>query len=157
MASIARISQLGLSIGLPTGWDGGIYRRQAVADATTHPVVHASTVPLSPVRGDFGGGAVERLGVDDVFIALLEYDPADAGRALYRATGGVPGVTADLFSPVALQRLIAPQAGCQQFFTVVGRAFCLYVVIGNYANRYRLAALANSVLSGLQIQPLGTP
>ena len=118
MGSTARISQLGLSIGLPTGWDGGIYRRQALPDETTQPVLHASTVPLPPVRGDFGGGAVEELGVDDVFIALLEYDPADAGKAMYRATGGVPGVTPDLFSPVALQRLIAPQAGCQQFFTV---------------------------------------
>jgi hypothetical protein len=157
MSSTARISQLGLSIGLPTGWDGGIYRRQALPDETTQPVLHASTVPLPPVRGDFGGGAVEALGVDDVFIALLEYDPADAGKAMYRATGGVPGVTPDLFSPVALQRLIAPQAGCQQFFTVAGRAFCLYVVIGNYANRYRLAAVANSVLSGLQIQPVGGP
>jgi hypothetical protein len=155
MASTARISQLGLSIALPTGWDGGIYRRPAPAGQTTHPVVHAATVPLPPVRGDFGGGAVEELGVDDVFIALLEYDPADSGKALYRDTGGVPGVMPNLFSPVALQRLIPPQAGCQQFFTVAGRAFCLYVVIGNYANRYRLAAVANSVLSGLQIQPAG--
>lgn len=156
MASSARISQLGLSIGLPAGWDGGIYRRQAPPDQVTHPVLHASTVALPPVRGDFGGGAVEELGADDVFIALLEYDPADAGKALFRQTGGVPGVTPDLFSPVALQRLIAPQAGCQQFFTVAGRAFCLYVVIGNFANRYRLATLANSVLSGLQIQSVGT-
>jgi hypothetical protein len=155
MASNARIAQLGLSVGLPAGWDGGIYRRPALPGETTHPVLHASTVPLPPSRGDFGGGAVEQLGVNDVFIALLEYDPASAGQALYRATGGVPGVTPDLFSPVALQRLIAPQAGCQQFFTVGGRAFCLYVVIGNFANRYRLSALANSVLSGLQIQPLG--
>jgi hypothetical protein len=151
--STARISQLGLAVALPSGWDGAIYRRSALAGEATQAVVHAATVPLPPVRGDFGSGVVEQLGTEDVFVALLEYEPQSAGAAMFRQTAGVPGLTPDLFSPYALQRLLPGQAGCQQFFTTGGRAFCLYVVLGSFANRYQLADRANSVLSTLQVQP----
>jgi hypothetical protein len=151
--STARISQLGLAVALPSGWDGAIYRRAALPGEATQPVVHAATVPLPPVRGDFGSGVVEQLGPDDVFVALLEYEPQSTGAAMFRQTAGVPGLTPDLFSPYALQRLLPGQAGCQQFFTTGGRAFCLYVVLGSFVNRYPLAARANSVLATLQVQP----
>ncbi len=150
--STARISQLGLAVSLPGGWDGAIYQRAGHPGETTHPVVHAATVPLPPSRGDFGSGVVEQLGPDDLFVALLEYQPASSDAAMFRPTAGVPGLTPDQVSPYALQRLLPGQAGSQQFFTTGGRAFCLYVVIGSFANRYPLVARANSVLSTLQVQ-----
>jgi hypothetical protein len=153
----ARISRLGLSVGLPAGWEGAIYRRAALPGETTHPVVHAATVPLPPGRGDFGRQVVEQLGPDDVFVALLEYLPASAGAPMFRPTPGVPGLTPDLFSPFVLQRLLPGQAGSQRFFSTGGRAFCLYVVLGSFANRYSLVARANSVLATLQVQPGGQP
>jgi hypothetical protein len=76
---------------------------------------------------------------------------------MFRPTAGVPGLTPDLFSPFALQRLIPGQAGTQQFFTTGGRAFCLYVVLGSFANRYSLVSRANSVLATLQVQAGGQP
>jgi hypothetical protein len=153
----ASISQLGLSIILPAGWEGAIYRRAPGSGETTHPIVHAASVPLPPGRGDFGSRVVEQLGADDLFVSLLEYQPGSAGEAMFRATAGVPGLTPDLFSPYALQRLLPGQAGSQQFFSTAGRAFCLYVVLGSFANRYSLVARANAVLATLQIQPGGPP
>jgi hypothetical protein len=153
----ARISQLGLALTLPAGWEGAIYRRAPGPGESTHPVVHAATVPLPPARGDFGSLVVDQLGADDVFVALLEYQPGSAGEAMFRATAGVPGLTPDMFSPYALQRLLPGQAGSQQFFTTGGRAFCLYVVLGSFANRSSLVAQANAVLATMQIQPGGQP
>jgi len=149
----ATMQALGLAVTLPPGWDGRIYQRPADPGATTHPILHAATIPLPPVRGDFGGGAVDLLGADDVFLSLLEYHPDSVSQALYRATGGVPGLTPDQFNPFALQRVVPGQAGCQQFFGCGGRAFCLYVVIGGFANRVALTPQANAVLSSVHVEP----
>jgi uncharacterized surface protein with fasciclin (FAS1) repeats len=60
-------------------------------------------------------------------------------------------LAADDFSPSVLQRTIRGQAGVQQFFQDSGRAFCLYVVLGSFANRRKVVAAVNGVLASLQI------
>ena len=54
-----------------------------------------------------------------------------------------------------LRKGITGQTGYQAFFNEAGRAFCLYVVLGNAADRDRLVALVNSVLATVQITPAG--
>ncbi len=62
----------------------------------------------------------------------MEHGRESAGTALFAATG-LPRITADEVSPTCLQRMLEGQGGVQKFFTVKGRAFCLYVVFGSFA------------------------
>ncbi|MDQ1396588.1 MAG: hypothetical protein QOG64_1847 [Acidimicrobiaceae bacterium] len=143
----------GLRVDLPRGWEGSIYCRESGERETAHPVLHAATFPLPVDRGDFGNGAVDRMGWDDVLIVLLEYGPASVGQALF-ATAGVPvPLDPSDFSPSILQKLIPGQAGTQRFFNQAGRAYCLYVVLGAYRRRERLAADASAVVASLRIEP----
>lgn len=148
-----RIAAHGLAITPPSGWDAAITLRPPGPGEVTRPVLHAATVPLPAERGDYGSGLVETLGPTDVFVALLDFGPANAGTALFGATS-MPGLTPDMYRPKALQRVIAGQAGVQRFFTAGGRAFCLYSVVGSYAGRLVLCARANHVLGGLEIDAL---
>ena len=101
-----RRTAYGLSLDIPSGWSSAMLRRPVDApDAAddpladtdprakptpptpggpterTLPVVHVSTRALPATVGDFGGGLVEVMAPDDVFVALLEYgsDLADTG------------------------------------------------------------------------------
>lgn len=143
----------GLSVALPSGWEASIYCRETGPGETAHPVLHAATFPLPIDRGDFGNGAVDRMGWDDVLVVLLEFGRASAGQALFAATGLPVPLDPAQFSPTSLQKLIPGQAGVQRFFTQAGRAFCLYVVLGAYRRRERLAADASRVLASVRIDP----
>jgi hypothetical protein len=160
----------GIEVSLPTGWEGRLFRRPrdgevAAADAhvegapaapqeTTNAVLHASTIAVPPGVGDFASGAVDKLGNDDVFVVLFEYDPSSADTALFRSAGIPRTLAADDFSPNVMQRAIRGQAGVQRFFHDQGRAFCLYVVIGSFARRRELVEKVNAVLATLTIEPL---
>jgi hypothetical protein len=142
---------LGLAVTAPSGWEASIYRRAATDGGITYPVVHAATVALPAVRGDYGGGLVELLGPDDVFVSMLEFGSTAADSALFRSMRAIPGLTPDAYRPRQLQRTIRGQAGVQRFFTVAGRAFCLYSVIGALANRIPLTDRANQLIGTLRV------
>lgn len=139
----------------PAGWEASIYRRPAAAGERTYPIVHAATTPLPAGRGDYGGGVVELLGPDDVFVGILEFGPEAAGTALFSGLRAVPGLTPDAYRPYQLQRIIRGQAGVQRFFAVAGRAFCLYSVIGSVANRVRLCGRANELIGSFHVEANG--
>jgi hypothetical protein len=160
----------GIDVSLPAGWEGRLFRRPlsgevASADAsiegepaapqeTTNAVLHASTIAIPVGIGDFASGAVDKLSSDDVFIVLFEYDPASVDTPLFKTAGLPRTLTAEDFSPNAMQRAIRGQAGVQKFFHDEGRAFCLYVVIGAYVRRRELVKKVNAVLVTLTIAPL---
>jgi hypothetical protein len=160
----------GIGVTLPSGWEGRLFRRPGAGEIstseadgppapegeTTHAVLHVSTIALPLGIGDFASGAVDRLGADDALIVLFEYDPASAGEPLFRASGIPEHLAPDDFSPGVLQRAIRGQAGAQLFFNDSGRAFCLYVVLGSFANRRRLVPAVNQVLGTLTVEQLGS-
>jgi hypothetical protein len=148
-----RVAAHGLAVTTPPGFEVAITRRPSVAGETTAAVLHAATVALPAGRGDYGAGVVEALGPDDVFVALLDFGADNAGTALF-AESAVPVLTPDVFRPKAMQRVIPGQAGVQRFFTVEGRAFCLYAVIGAHARRAFLSPRVNGVVGALEIGPL---
>ena len=151
-----RLAHRGLAVEVPRGWDARIYQRtSAEVDATDHPVLHAANFALPEDRGDFGSNAVERMGPPHVLVALLEFDPASAGTALFANQGLPRRLTPDLFSPSQLQRTLAGQAGTQVFFNDGGRAFCLYVVLGSHRGRAGLVPQVNSLLEAVEITPRG--
>ncbi|MBV9661692.1 MAG: hypothetical protein JO337_11100 [Acidimicrobiales bacterium] len=148
------INAAGLAVTPPPGWEATIYRREAAAGERTYPIMHAATVPLPSQRGDYGSGLVEALGPDDVFVSFLEFGPEAAGTPLFTTLTAVPGVTPDSYRPRQLQRTIRGQAGVQRFFTVAGRAFCMYSVIGSMTNRVVSSARANELIGTFHVDAM---
>ena len=152
----------GISIEVPTGWEGHVYTRSPFLERNaptgaavtpserTFAVLHVASFPLPPATGDYGGGAVELMSNRDLLVVLLEHGPEAAGTALFSSTS-IPRIRPDDVSPTQLQRLIEGQGGVQRFFTVAGRAFCLYVVFGSYARRVRTVPVVNDLLGSLTI------
>ena len=126
----------------------------APAGETTHAVLHVATIALPIGVGDFASGAVDKLGTDDALIVLFEYDPASVDQPLFEAEGIPRRLAPEEFSPAVMQRAIKGQAGAQIFFHDSGRAFCLYVVLGSFANRRKLVASVNQVLATLTIDQI---
>lgn len=161
------ISNHGITVDLPGGWEGRITRQpdptgpvviggRTIASVNEHnfPVTHLGNFALPANRGDFGSGAVDVMGSANVFIALNEYGPECVDTPLYGRVDAVPhDLKASDFSPNQLQRAIRGQAGVQRFFTLDGRAFVLFVVLGGVDNAAALVSAANGVLSAITIAP----
>jgi len=146
-----RLAGLGVEVDLPDGWDGRIYRRANEADAGERRAMHAANFPLPANRGDYGGGVHEQMGDDDVLVTLVEFHPDNANQGLFQHRGLPLPVTADAFSPRAMPRSIPGQAGAQFFFSLGDRAFCLFCVIGSYADRVRLVSQVNTVVRSITV------
>jgi hypothetical protein len=160
-----RLSAHGITTDLPAGWEGRITKRRRPTTVSARaggpgpvgspeevpePVVHLANFALPEDRGDFGSGAVDRMGSGDVFVTLFEYGPESVGQALF-AQQGIPNLRPRMFASSALQKTISGQAGCQRFFTVANRAFCLYVVLGRQREASTLVPQANTVLGRTRI------
>jgi hypothetical protein len=163
------ISAFGIAATLPRGWDGQIFRRPGetsrrasdqptttetppVGDGTVQPVAHLANFALPAGRGDYGSGAVERMGPADILVCLLEFDPEAVGTRLF-SHRGVPRFGINDFAPQTMQRAVAGMCGAQSFFTQGGRAFCAYVVLGSFRLRGPLVPPVNSVLASVRIDP----
>ena len=152
---MTRLEGHGLAAELPAGWDGQVYRRAdevraAVAGAVEAPVLHAATFALPAERGDYGGGAVELMGDGDVFVSLFEFAPGEASEVLFEQQG-VPQLSAASFDPNAMQRPLPGQSGCQRFFRVGDRGFCLFVALGSHTHRAASLPTVNRLLASLQV------
>jgi hypothetical protein len=157
----------GVAAAPPKGWDAQIYVRDDVAGPPSgaagsaslapedvrrevaRPVAHLANFPLPPGRADMGGGAVEVMGSGGIFVALVEFDPSEAGVGVFAQDGPPWPLTPDDFGPEFLQRSFGGQSGCQRFFTVNGRPFSLYVVLGSHAQRAVLVPALNDALAAV--------
>ena len=170
-----RFERAGISVEVPPGWAAALARRDdgdelpplaqssrgdqppdpALAAerpvATNHPVLHLGSFPLPTDRGDYGSGAVDEMSATDVFVSLVEFHPDAAATPLFAREGIPRGLTAADFGADALQRVTRGQSGCQRFFRVNGRAFCLYVVLGSHLRRHMLVGTVNALLEQLEI------
>ena len=151
-----RLEAHGLSVIAPDGWEARIERRApSSTDETSTPVIHAATFPLPAARGDYGSGAVEVMGPDDVFVALLEFGAESTDSALFPTRPMPRSIDPEQFATNQLQRWRPGQAGQQLFFTDGRRAFCLYIVIGSYLRRAALAERAEELIARISIASLG--
>lgn len=159
----------GLSVAVPRGWDARIFRRTesiVTSPATgewgapipqsgvTAPVVHVANFALPEGRGDYGSGAVDRMGASHAFVALVEFGPESVGSALF-STKGVPKLRSGEFSGTTMQRPFPQMGGAQRFFVASGRAFCCYAVVGSLMRRTSLVAAINGALAGVTVDPVG--
>lgn len=151
---MSRIDYAGISFDLPAGWEvnasGGSFRLLP-GGAREPTVLHIGSFPLPTERSSFGGNAVLRMGNDDVFMVLFEYGPESAGSAPFTSRRIPRPLDWRQFDRNALQRNVPGHSGLQQFFTVAGRALCLYVVLGSHIDRVDLVPKANAILDTLEI------
>lgn len=163
---MARLDGYGIAIELPSGFEGEISGHplgpgeeppageltamSASGTPTTPPVAHVATFALPAERGDFGNGAVDLMSTEDIFIALCEYDAASASSPLFEAEG-LPRFTVEDFSTSTLHRSFPHHSGCQKFFHVGSRAFCLYVVLGSHNFRGSLVRRVNQVVEQIEL------
>jgi len=147
---VSTLTQLGVTVAPPEGWE--VEFRPAEEGRV---ILHLSNYPLPPLRSDFGGHALEGMGPGKVFLALLEGDSQDADRGLYRASGPPRLAPAD-FSPDNVHRPVPGQTGAQRFFTVEGRAFCCYAVIGALTHLPESVAEVNRGLAAVSFAPTPT-
>lgn len=163
---MAPLSGHGLHVEVPSGWDGRIFRRQpspapagigtatataAAATGEEHPVLNVANFAMPAEMGDYGGGATEAMRAGHVLINLVEFGPESVGAPLFPPVTAVPSPRAADYDPMAMQRTIAGQSGTQRFFTLAGRAFCLYVVLGSHRRRARMAPVVGDVLSTIRV------
>jgi hypothetical protein len=145
-----RLAAHGLALDVPRGWEGRIFRHGGL------PTMHAANFPLPAEDGDFGTRAVESLGPDGVLVVLTEYEPDAAGQALFAREGLPLPLAPDAAHPATLLRRLPGQAGLQRFFSLAGRPFCLYVVVGSQPSRGALVGRAESLLRSLVVERRGT-
>ncbi len=109
-----RVDAHGISVDAPAGWEVRITRRAAEGhEPGSHrrPVLHAATVPLPVVRGDFGGGVTGLLTSEDVFVSLFEQDPGASRTALFADSGFPVPTTGGLSPPTACSAASRPVGG----------------------------------------------
>jgi hypothetical protein len=140
----------GIRVALPEGFHGRITRSSGPGGLA---VLHAGNVPLpEPGIDDLGGGAVERIPPDGVFLALVEAGDEAAGSVLY-ASEEIPRISRDEPAAGVASGPIPDRAGgVQRFFTAAGRPFSLYVAVGSRADAEALVAQVNGVLGTLRIE-----
>lgn len=157
-----KLDGMGMEITLPDTWEARIYQLETEEAATSGgadlPVLHAANFALPEDRGDYGSGAVELMTNDNIFVSLLEFEPALAETELYAPRGMPRDLDPDDFRTNGMQRWIPGQAAYQAFFNEGGRAFCLYIVIGSYLRRAVLAEEAERIVRAIRLtsgQPPG--
>ena len=135
-----------LAVDLPPKWEGRIFRH-----AGGEPTMHAANFALPSEDGDYGARATGSMGKGGAFVAITEFEPELVNEPLFHR-GGLPRKlrAADLH-PRSMMRPRPGFAGVQRFFHDQGRAFCLYVVIGNEPSRSGLCHVVNEVLASVEI------
>jgi hypothetical protein len=140
----------GVRIELPHGWSGRVF--------TSSPhiaTLHAADFQLPLDDGEFGDRTTAEMPAVASFLALTEYRPGSGlkpGRGLF-----APRCLRLPLDPLKFgaNRLAHPhpgQVGTQQFFTIAGRPFCLYIVIaGTRTTRRRQLLAVDHVLGSLEI------
>jgi hypothetical protein len=151
---MATLFARGLRLDLPPRFEGRIFQRASSAGATSYPVVHAATFPLSGEVADFGGGVTVAMQPTDIFAVLFEYGPESVGRALFARSGPPTALSTNDFHPYVLRRGVGGQSGTQWFFTESGRPFTFYAVLGSHALRATLVPEVNTLLHQLTVLPV---
>jgi hypothetical protein len=144
----------GVQIALPHRWSGRLFSRRAGL-----ATLHAANFQLALQDGEFGDASTGLMRPGASFIALTEYAPGaglEPRSGLFSARRVELPLDPTRFARTALAHPRAGQEGMQQFFTVAGRPFCLYVVLaGARQHRRRQLVTVDHVLRSLHIAPRG--
>jgi hypothetical protein len=142
---VAGLSRYGLTITLPSGWQGRIYKRRQGL-----PVFHAGNFRLPFGDDDGGTKAIKTMGKSSVLIVLLESE--GTGGAHFRRLSAPPQVRRNDF--LAMFEGVPPShAFARVLFTTRRRYFQVWVQFGIRPAPAGLLRQANHVLATLRIGP----
>lgn len=143
----------GIRVGVPAGWSGKVFARSS-RTATLH--AGDFQLPLSE-DGEFGPESTSEMPPVASFLALTEYQPGSGlrpGHGLFAPRGIQLPLDPARFSSSGLAHPRPGQLGMQHFFSLAGRAFCLYVVLaGPRGGRRRQLLVLDRVLGSLRVSP----
>jgi hypothetical protein len=148
-----RVNGYGLSVELPAGWEGRIFRGpDPEPGSMSYPVLHATNFALWPDNSTFGQNLIREMTPARVLIVAAEYGPEAAGTSLFTSGRWPLSVAAGDLNPAAFPGN-RPEglAALQNFVTVKRRAFCIYLVAGFDGEKAPLLPEANSVLATLRV------
>ena len=147
-----RFSGGGVTVELPTGWEGRIRGELAVQEGSNRrTVAQFANFPLPQSGDDFGADVVPEMRPGDVLVVLFEYEPESTAQPLFSAVGP-PRLAAADFDRAAVQHGLPGQSALQRFFQSGGRAFCVYVVVGSHLDRADAVVPVNELLSSLAVR-----
>ena len=133
----------GISIRLPVGWTGVIYKRTRGL-----PILHAASLKLPRADGDDGAiNAVPRMHRDDVLLVMLQGDPKFAGYPRRRLP--IQLRSSDFAAPV--EGMPLSHAFARVDFTYRERAFDLWVEFATKPARRTVISKANRVLESMHL------
>jgi hypothetical protein len=141
----------GIRVTLPAGWSGKVFARSPRA-----ATLHAADFQL-PLSGDgqFGPESTAEMPHAAAFLAVTEYEPGGGlkpGRGLFAPRAIRLPLDPAGFSSAGLAHPRPGQLGMQHFFSLSGRAFCLYAVIaGPRSGRRRQLLVLDRVLRSLHV------
>jgi hypothetical protein len=145
-----RLHAHGVGVDLPAGWSGRLFSRRAGL-----ATLHAASYPLALDDGEFGDASTGGMRAGACFIALTEYQEGQGlrpGGGLFSRHRIELPLDPARFAVRALAHPRPGQVGSQQFMTLEGRPFCLYVVLaGERRLRRRQLASVDHVLRSLHI------
>lgn len=150
------LSGRGVSIDLPTGWEGRIAAGATLPAPLGLAVVHLGNFALPADHSGFGSVCTGQVGSGRTFIAMVEYGPDLGGRGIYQASKLPLPLLAGDFAMNRLQVLRRRQAGAQLFATLSGRPFVVYVVVsisGTCADLDARIEAASRILGTLSVSP----
>ena len=152
---MTRLSDHGLSIEVPAGWEARLSVPKVPRPAINLPVLHMADYRLTHARqSSYAVETAAAMGKRSggIVVSLVEFGHELADVGLY-APQGAPTLRPRDLDARALQIPRRDQAGVQRFFSVSGRAFSLYVVASlDRATERRLTAV-NGSLASLQVDP----
>jgi hypothetical protein len=136
----------GISIRLPAGWTGVIYKRSGAL-----PILHAASFKLPPVDGDDGAlRAISRMHTDDVLFVMLQGTPKFAGYPRRRLP--IQLKPDNFGAPV--EGMPLSHAFARVSFTYRSRAYDLWVEFATKPARGPVVQEANRVLRSMHLRPV---
>jgi hypothetical protein len=169
------IQGYGLSVDLPGGWAGRIFRASDPEEDDGRPTMHVGNFAIAADESTFGSSIMGAMSAGgQIFMALSEYtpdcllpntgtpipdDPASVDLAQLGALAfGNPGVPVlqvpDFFGDVVHGTTSLRTATAVQVpFTTAGRLFVLNAVVGDQGNLASAVTSMNDVLSTVLVSP----
>jgi hypothetical protein len=146
-----RISGFDLTIDVPNGWQGRVYKRPVVGDDTTMPVLQASNLALAADDDDLAPATRQRLGPLDVVVVLLEQEPPRLreGEAEYPTITEAVSISAG--DAVRIQSVPPEHAAFLRRFRSDERFFTLIVVFGSDPPPSETFAVVAEALQSLRV------
>jgi hypothetical protein len=173
---MATIQGYGLSVDVPDGWEGRVFREADPEEDDGRPTMHVGNFAMPTDDATYGSSIIKSMtSGGQMYMVLAEYtpdcllpntgatvpdDPATVDITQVGAVAfGNPGVPVlqvpDFFRDVVHGTTSLPNATAVQIpFTTAGRLFVLYAVVGDDSGLSTAVASLNDVLATLLVSPV---